>query len=82
MNSIPSAISSASSRRCCALKGSSISVCMRWLLCDPSSVLLAWKVNLDRYRCEDVMESVLGELISMLAVVSVFIAICSPEGAS
>ena len=45
-------------------------------------VLLAWKVNLDRYRCEDVMESVLGELISMLAIVSVFIAICSLEGVS
>jgi hypothetical protein len=45
-------------------------------------VLFAWKVNLDRYRCEDVMESVLGELISILAVVSVVITICSLEGVS
>ena len=33
-------------------------------------------------RCEEVMASVFSELIPLLGVISVFIAICSLEGAS
>jgi hypothetical protein len=35
-----------------------------------------------RYHCEDVMASVFSELIPLLGVISIFIAICSLEGAS
>jgi hypothetical protein len=35
-----------------------------------------------RYHCEDVMASMFSELIPVLGVISVFIAICSREGAS
>ena len=45
-------------------------------------VLLTQKVHLSLYCRQDVMGSVLSELIPLLAVVSVFIAIYPLEGTS
>jgi hypothetical protein len=39
-------------------------------------------IRLGLYDCEEAMELVVSEVISLLSVISVFIAKCSLEGAS